>query len=528
MRIIKILFICHLAALAFGLGGLLIALPHPELWNANPYAGTVLNFGLHYAGSLHILFGAATLLLFGLLFVGSRKTLIFFAASTIISLSMELLGTTTGFPFGPYAYTDFLGFKILGHVPYAIPLSWFYMGFTSLILANVLISRIRLHRSCLWTLLLGVYFLTVWDLSLDPSMVSNSLPIHFWTWYESGPYFGMPIRNLVGWSLTGLIYMSVSRLLWRHDLDLKHVAVWLPFGVYTANTCFAIILDLSVGLWLPSIMGLVLGLIPASLVFLPSTNKRSPLVTYKHQSIIRRMSQLSIRISSRIIVKHNVTLEVEGQEHIPARGAVLIVARHFHYLYDGCALLSAIARQPHFLVALDWVQQGWLRRLMELACSLADWPIVLRSKQLNKDSITRRSAYSPSEVASYLRNACTDTAQLLRHGEILVIFPEAYPTIDPVTTTKQGPNEFLPFQSGFARLVKLAERDGLTHVAIVPAGLTYSHNGRWHITLRFGQALSRRDFSDTTQLVQAVEQRVRELSQPLPSLPYIYAKEVVH
>ena len=100
MRAVKILFFCHLAALVFGIAGLLVMLPHPELWSWNPFLIEVFNFGIRYAGSLHIIFGAATMLLFGLLFVGTRKTLIFFIASTTISLSMELIGTSTGFPFG--------------------------------------------------------------------------------------------------------------------------------------------------------------------------------------------------------------------------------------------------------------------------------------------------------------------------------------------------------------------------------------------------------------------------------------------
>ncbi|HZR42745.1 MAG TPA: hypothetical protein VFB12_21675, partial [Ktedonobacteraceae bacterium] len=86
MRSIKVLFLCHLLALAFGLGGLLIALPHPQLWSSNPSAVAVFNFGIHYAGSLHIIFGAATMFCFGWRFIGLKKTLIFFAASTLISL----------------------------------------------------------------------------------------------------------------------------------------------------------------------------------------------------------------------------------------------------------------------------------------------------------------------------------------------------------------------------------------------------------------------------------------------------------
>ena len=83
MRVVKILFFAHLAAMVFGLAGLLVMLPHPELWTWNPYLVATFDFGIRYAGSLHIIFGAATMVLFGLLFVGSRKTLIFFFAATI-------------------------------------------------------------------------------------------------------------------------------------------------------------------------------------------------------------------------------------------------------------------------------------------------------------------------------------------------------------------------------------------------------------------------------------------------------------
>src|SRR5579884_4228923 len=301
MKTVKILFFCHLAALLFGLGGMLIALPHPELWANNAFGVEVFNFGIRYAGSLHILFGAATMLLFGLLFIGTRKTLIFFAASTLISLSMELLGTTSGFPFGPYAYTDFLGIKILGHVPYSIPLSWFYMGLTSLLLANLLVTRAGWARKTLWSLLIGVYFLTVWDLSLDPAMANTNLPVHFWMWYESGPYFGMPISNLVGWSVTGLIYMSVSRWLWRAPLDSRSLVAWLPFGMYAANTCFAIVLNLSAGLLLPPLIGIALGILPASLALLPHSRHLGG----SGISPARFMSHLTVRMASRALLRRN-------------------------------------------------------------------------------------------------------------------------------------------------------------------------------------------------------------------------------
>lgn len=104
------------------------------------------------------------------------------------------------------------------------------------------------------------------------------------------------------------------------------------------------------------------------------------------------------------------------------------------------------------------------------------------------------------------------TVRLLRQGEVLAIFPEAYPTIDPHSPTRQDDEAFLPFRSGFARLVELAERDGTTHVAVIPTSLEYRRGDRWHATLRFGSPLWRADFATRAQFVRAVEQRVHALS----------------
>ena len=531
MRVVKILFLCHLAALVFGIAGLLVMLPHPELWSWNSYLVKVFDFGIRYAGSLHIIFGAAMMFLFGLLFVGPRKTLIFFITSCIISLSMELIGTSTGFPFGPYSYTSFLGIKILDHVPYSIPLSWFYMGFTSYILASVIVPRWCQRHHTSWSLVLGAYFLTVWDLALDPAMASNNLPLHFWVWQHTGPYFGMPVSNLVGWSVTGVAFMGLSRLLWRTNMDPKRIVAWLPFGMYAANIGFAIALDLSARLWIPTLLAAILGVVPASLVFFLQSGKKAQQTTRANNPVFKRISVLVLHKGSRLIARRKVMLVVEGMENVPRNGPVLIVARHFHHLYDGCVLMRAVPRHLHILVALDWVQKRWLRSVMEWACTMVDWPIVLRTEQLHENagqhSETASGAYSLVEARSYLRHAILDSVRLLRTNEVLVVFPEAYPNIDPGNTLKVENHAFLPFQAGFARLVEMTERDNQTRVAIVPAGLSAIQNGHWNITLRFGPALSRSDYIDSRHLVQDIEKRVRELSGQMTGTLSTHAEEMI-
>jgi putative membrane protein len=270
MRLARLLLIGHLAALAFGLAGLLIALPHPEWWAGDPTALRVFEFGMTYAGATHIIFGAAAMFVFAWFAIGPRQTLIFFAVSTVLSLSSELIGTGTGWPFGNYEYTSFLGYKVLDRVPFTIPLSWFYLGLAAYILGSVLAPRFG-SRQTFWSLVIGVWLLTAWDLVLDPAMADPSLRVQFWTWHETGPYFGMPVQNLVGWSLTGLLFMGLSRLLWRGDIDAARAATtaWFPFTVYAANLVFAMALSLSAGLWPAAVLAVLAGLVPASFALRP-------------------------------------------------------------------------------------------------------------------------------------------------------------------------------------------------------------------------------------------------------------------
>jgi putative membrane protein len=255
------LLVAHVVALVFGLAGMLIALPNPQLWAASPLGREVFTFGMAYAGGLHIIFGAAAMLAWGLAHLGKRRALVFLVVSVSVSLSSELIGTATGWPFGNYAYQEGLGWKVLGRVPFTIPLSWFYMGLASLSLAGrVLASRPpawRAARLAILAVLGGAWLLMGWDLVLDPAMAHDSLPLKFWVWSERGSYFGMPVKNLAAWFVTGLVYMALSVWLWGRQPDWRVVPMRVPLLVYLANLVFASVLSLSVGLWQPIPLALV-------------------------------------------------------------------------------------------------------------------------------------------------------------------------------------------------------------------------------------------------------------------------------
>ena len=176
-------------------------------------------------------------------------------------------------------------------------------------------------------------------------------------------------------------------------------------------------------------------------------------------------------------------VRVEGLEHIPAGGPVMLVARHFHHLLDGAVLVRYVPRPVHIVTGLDWAANARERRWMERACRAVQWPIVLRAATLGQ-----RGGYAPDELMHYARTGVRDAVALLRADRVVVVFPEGYPNVDPAFAQKANDDAFLPFERGYKRIVALAQRTAGVRVAIVPVGFHYSRGKRWSIVARFGAA----------------------------------------
>jgi 1-acyl-sn-glycerol-3-phosphate acyltransferase len=212
------------------------------------------------------------------------------------------------------------------------------------------------------------------------------------------------------------------------------------------------------------------------------------------------MASLATQLGARALAAGRVAIAVTGLEHIPTAGPVLLVARHYHYVFDGVVLLVSIPRPIHMLLTLDWVKNGYARRLLTLATAMVRWPVVLRS-----DGAVRR----------YQRSVLDDSVALLAEGRVLVAFPEGYPNIDRHYTPKTKPEEVLPFKGGFAAIAAAAERRLGSRIAIVPCGFSYARNGSWTARLNIDRPVYLEDFGSRQMLGRYMEQRVAELSQLL-------------
>jgi uncharacterized membrane protein len=268
----------HALALAFGLAGLLLVLPNPDFIQALPEFGqTAFGLSMSNGGVAYILLGAVAVAAYAYRTLGTRRWLTFMVPALGLSLGSELLGTSTGFPFGAYGYLSGLGYKIAGLVPFTIPLSWFYVGLCCYVLARVGLESLKLPvwARLVGAIALGSVLLTAWDFVLDPAMSQSNYP--FWQFGEVGEFFGMPYRNMSGWLGTGAIFMAVASLFWGSaPLNLTRSQLNVPLAIYLINFAFGAIITLTQldrGFLIPTMISIVLGVVPAIglWLFTPST-----------------------------------------------------------------------------------------------------------------------------------------------------------------------------------------------------------------------------------------------------------------
>lgn len=163
---------------------------------------------------------------------GARWTAAFTAITLAFGLGVELLGSRTDWPFGPYFYSDALQPQIAG-VPVIVPLAWTMMAYPALVLARQVTTR--------WVVPLAAVGLSTWDLFLDPQMVGEG----YWVWESSAGALpgipGIPLQNYAGWLVSTLVLMLVLNRLPAREVDIRVPLVlygWMWLGGIVANAVF--------------------------------------------------------------------------------------------------------------------------------------------------------------------------------------------------------------------------------------------------------------------------------------------------
>lgn len=142
---------------------------------------------------------------------GRRAANVFLAVGASFGWFAEQMGSTHGWFFGSYTYTEVLGPR-LASVPIVIPCMWFGICHIGLVLASLVLWRLPAPPAGGWkTLVLAAFMsalvVTAFDLGADPWFV---YVVKAWIMQEKdGDWFGETVRGFEGWMIVSFAIVSV-------------------------------------------------------------------------------------------------------------------------------------------------------------------------------------------------------------------------------------------------------------------------------------------------------------------------------
>ena len=169
---------------------------------------------------------------------GRRRAALAVGALSVLGFAVEITGVATGFPYGAFGYSDRLGPKIAGLVPYTLPVSWAPLVLGAVAATEPLGRRGGRGGGMLWVGCATLLLVAV-DGVLDP----GAAHLGFWTWEEGGAYYGVPWTNYVGWLLSSALATSllVALLPWRETAPAPGVldSTLIALAFWTSVAAFA-------------------------------------------------------------------------------------------------------------------------------------------------------------------------------------------------------------------------------------------------------------------------------------------------
>jgi len=141
-------------------------------------------------------------LVVGVLPVVDRRAALGVGGLAAYSYAIEIIGVTTGWPYGAFEYGVSLG-PMLGGVPLALPVFFLPLVANAYLLCLLLLGdaadRAVVRLLSVITLVLAM------DIVLDPGAVA----LGFWLYEGGGAFYGVLLSNYVGWMLSATVAVVV-------------------------------------------------------------------------------------------------------------------------------------------------------------------------------------------------------------------------------------------------------------------------------------------------------------------------------
>lgn len=182
VRVLSVLFLFMLCG----------AIASHVLWQEAPLKGVGSSSFLFIAGALVML-------------TAEKRDRMRLAFAGLIGFLAELIGVQYGWLFGQYKYTEVLAPNWMG-TPIVMICAWFVL------IAYVKEMLLRFRLSVWAEIAFGALWMMVLDLLIDPLAAH---PFNFWSWIDTGLYYGIPFRNFVGWYVVSAVIFGLDRWIFR-------------------------------------------------------------------------------------------------------------------------------------------------------------------------------------------------------------------------------------------------------------------------------------------------------------------------
>jgi putative membrane protein len=183
-----------------------------------------------------------------------RRAAVAIGAVTAYAFGIELLGVSTGWPYGAFEYGIDLGPMLFGLVPVGLPVFFFPLVLNSYLLDLLLLGERA--RSTPIRLLAVIATVLTMDLVLDPAAVS----LGFWAYEAGGAYYAVPWSNYAGWVLSA----TISVVLFDIAFDSEALFARLRSCAFMLDDLVSFVIlwgaiNVAFGNWVPAGLAALLG-----------------------------------------------------------------------------------------------------------------------------------------------------------------------------------------------------------------------------------------------------------------------------
>ena len=197
--------------------------------------------GPHEAWTAPAFLALAAVLVLG---TSRRREAVLLTVALVLGFISEYIAVQCGCIFGPYSYTDVLFPRVL-EIPLVMSAAWMILvGYVKVMLAR---------RA--WPAWIDVIVASLWmtaiDFVIDPVAAG---PLRYWSWVNTGAYYGIPASNFLGWFLVSAVIFIVLRVApgrWADNVWTRRIGLSI--------IVFFTVIAAAYELWLAVAVGALLG-----------------------------------------------------------------------------------------------------------------------------------------------------------------------------------------------------------------------------------------------------------------------------